>query len=203
MSRTLADYRAREPKEKLARTLTIWTWVVSLLVLGLVTVMGRVTIPVSPTLLSCFSLLPMVNALLNTGTAVALVLALVMIKMGKPLRHQQCMESAFRLSAIFLVSYVVYHFTAGETKFGDLNGDGTLSEAEKSEAGGIRYAYYALLISHIGTAAVGLPFILLAFVYAVTNQFAKHRRIVRWVYPLWLYIAVTGPAVYLMLRPYY
>ena len=203
MSRTLAEYRAREPKEKLARTLKIWVWVVSALVLLLVGVTGRVTIPVSPGLLGYFSLLPMVNALLNTGTAVALILALVMIKLGKPSRHQQCMESAFRLSALFLISYVTYHFTAGETKFGDVDGDGTVSAAEKAEVGGLRTLYLGLLISHIGTAAVGLPFILLTFVLAWTNHFESHRKMARWVFPLWLYIAVTGPAVYLLLRPYY
>ena len=203
MSRTVADYRAREPREKLGRTLTVWVWVATVLVLGLVGVMGRVTIPVSSTLLGYFSMLPMVNAVLNTGTAVALVLALVMIKRGKARLHQQCMASAFRLSALFLLCYVTYHFTAGETKFGDANGDGVLSETEKTEVGTTRFAYYALLISHIATAAIGLPFILLTFVYAITNQFAKHRRMARWVFPLWLYIAATGPAVYLMLRPYY
>jgi putative membrane protein len=203
MSRTLSDYRAREPKERLARTLTVWVWVVSAAVLLLVGVMGRVTIPVSEGLLHYFSMLPMVNAVLNTGTAVALVLAFVMIKLGKPSRHQQCMESAFRLSALFLISYVLYHFTAGETKFGDADGDGIVSAAEKAEAGGLRTFYLALLMSHIATAAIGLPFILLTFVYAMTNQFAKHRRMARWVFPLWLYIAVTGPAVYLLLRPYY
>ena len=76
-------------------------------------------------------------------------------------------------------------------------------EEERAEAGPMRTVYLSILLSHIALAAVSLPFILLSFVYGFTNQTAKHRRIATRVFPVWLYVAVTGPVVYLMLRPYY
>jgi putative membrane protein len=90
---------------------------------------------------------------------------------------------------IFLLSYVVYHITTDPTRFG---GTGT-----------IRTVYFILLITHIIAAAVSLPFILFTFIAAWTNQFDKHRKLARWVFPLWLYVAVTGPVCYWMLKPYY
>jgi putative membrane protein len=98
---------------------------------------------------------------------------------------------------------VTYHFTTPETKFGDLDGDGILSPAELAEAGTMRVVYLLILLSHIALAALSLPFILLTFVYGFTNQLAKHRRLARKVFPVWLYVAVTGPVVYLLLRPFY
>ncbi len=92
-------------------------------------------------------------------------------------------------SASFLLCYVAYHFTTEETKFG-----GT---------GAICYVYYPLLISHIVLAAFSLPFILQTWVYGFTSQVAKHRKMAKWVFPMWLYVAITGPICYLLLRPYY
>jgi putative membrane protein len=92
-------------------------------------------------------------------------------------------------SALFLLSYVLYHFTTPETRFG---GEGV-----------IRYIYFFILITHIILAALTLPFILLTFNRAYTDQFDRHRKMARWVFPLWLYVAVTGPICYLMLKPYY
>jgi putative membrane protein len=92
-------------------------------------------------------------------------------------------------SVVFLLSYVVYHMTNDPTRY---QGDGMA-----------RMIYFLLLISHIIFAAVSLPFILFTFIAAWTNRFDDHRRLARWVYPMWLYVAVTGPICYLMLRPYY
>jgi putative membrane protein len=92
-------------------------------------------------------------------------------------------------SALFLISYVLYHFTTPETRYG---GQGTM-----------RAIYFFFLITHVVLAAVTLPFILLTFTRAYTNQFERHKKMARWVFPLWLYVAVTGPICYLMLRPYY
>ncbi|MEL6718994.1 MAG: DUF420 domain-containing protein, partial [Bacteroidota bacterium] len=111
--------------------------------------------------------------------------------------------AALVLSAIFLLSYVAYHFTNDPTIYGDLNGDGILDDAEKGQIGGMRTVYLVLLLTHIVLAAVIFPFILFTFIRAFTNQFAKHKKIARWVYPLWLYVAVTGPILYWMLKPYY
>jgi putative membrane protein len=106
-------------------------------------------------------------------------------------------------SLLFLLSYVIYHFTTPETIFGDTNGDKILQDAEREAAGAMRGVYLVVLLSHIALAALSLPFILLTFVYGRTNQFGRHRRLAKFVFPVWLYVAVTGPVVYLLLRPYY
>ena len=107
------------------------------------------------------------------------------------------------LSIGFLLCYVAYHFTTPETLYGDANGDGTVDAAEKAATGGMRTAYLLLLISHIVLAGVSLPFILFTFISGWTNRFAAHRRMAKWVFPVWLYVAVTGPICYWMLKPYY
>ena len=133
--------------------------------------------------------LPMVHAGLNTLVALFLILAIVMIKRNNVRLHKLSISAAMICSALFLTCYVAYHFTTAETRFG---GEGTM-----------KTVYFVLLISHIVLAAVSLPFILLTWVYGYTNQFAKHRKMAKWVFPIWLYVAVTGPICYLMLRPYY
>jgi putative membrane protein len=106
-------------------------------------------------------------------------------------------------SFIFLLSYVVYHFTTPETLFGDLDKNGLISDEEKESSGVSRIIYLIILLSHILLAAISLPFILLTFVYGFTNQITKHRRMAKKVFPVWLYVAITGPVVYLLLQPYY
>ena len=88
-------------------------------------------------------------------------------------------------------------------KFGDLNGDGELSQSEISEAGSARHVYLFILISHIALAAISLPFILLTFCYGFTHHFDKHRSLSKKIFPIWLYVAITGPVVYFLLQPYY
>ena len=110
---------------------------------------------------------------------------------------------ALGLSVLFLLSYVAYHFTTPETIFGDMDHDGVLSAAERAAAGTSRTIYLVLLLSHISLAGLILPFILFTFIRAYTNQFERHRRMARWVFPLWLYVAITGPLVYWLLQPYY
>jgi putative membrane protein len=99
------------------------------------------------------------------------------------------MVFAMFLSVLFLLSYVAYHMTNDPTRYG-----GT---------GAMRTVYFLLLITHIVSAAVSLPFILFTFIAGWTNRFAAHRKLARWVFPLWLYVAVTGPVCYWMLKPYY
>ena len=117
--------------------------------------------------------------------------------------HRKMIYIAFGLSLLFLLSYVTYHITMPETIFGDMDHDGILTDAEKLAAGGTRMVYLILLGTHILLAGLILPFILFTFIRAYTNQIAKHRKMARWVFPFWLYVAITGPACYLMLLPYY
>jgi len=169
----------------LEKKLNMLAYVVSVVVLLLVGLMRRVKIETDID----FSFLPPVHASLNALTAVILVVAFIHIKNGRVEQHRKAIYAAMFTSALFLLSYVLYHFTTPETRFG---GEGV-----------VRYIYFFILITHIILAALTLPFILLTFNRAYTDQFDRHRKMARWVFPLWLYVAVTGPICYLMLKPYY
>jgi putative membrane protein len=144
-----------------------------------------------------------VHAVINTLVSIALVIAIVAVKQGKIGLHRNAIFAAMGLSVGFLLCYVAYHFTNAEVLYGDSNADGVLDAAERAAVGGARTAYLVLLISHIVLAGVSLPAILFTFIAGWTNRFAAHRRLSKWVFPMWLYVAVTGPICYLMLRPYY
>ena len=174
-------------------------WVLSAIVLLLVGLMRAVRIPTSID----FSFLPPIHATLNALTAVALVTALVFIKKKQIARHRAAIYAAMGLSVLFLLSYVVYHFTSAEVRFGDVDHNGVVDAAERAAVGGLRPVYLLLLITHVTLAAVILPFILFTFNRACTAQYARHKAMARWVFPLWLYVAVSGPLCYLMLRPFY
>ncbi|MCU0752149.1 MAG: DUF420 domain-containing protein [Akkermansiaceae bacterium] len=169
--------------------------------LGLVGLMRRVKIPLPDGV--SLSFLPPFHAAVNALAAVVLVIALVAVLKGRIALHKRMIMVAMGLSVLFLLSYVAYHFTSHEVKFGDVNLDGMVDEAERARVGGMRSFYLVLLITHIIFAAVSLPFILFTFIAGWTNRFAAHRRLARWVFPMWLYVAVTGPVCYWMLRPYY
>ncbi len=183
-------------KEGVLRTAT---YVFSAVVLILVFVMREVTIPVDWDV----SFLPAVNATLNALTAVALVFSLYFVKVGKFVSHRNANAVALGLSVLFLLCYVAYHFTTPEVLFGDANADGILSDGERLAVSGTRPWYLVILISHITLAGILLPFILLTTVRAIAGKWALHRNMARYVWPLWFYVAVTGPVVYLMLRSYY
>ena len=133
--------------------------------------------------------LPKLHAMLNSLTAVALVLGFTFIRKGNIRYHRFAMVTAIVLSAFFLISYVTYHYQAPPTRFG---GEGT-----------IRGIYYFVLLTHIVLAAVIVPLVLLSVYFAISNQFDRHRRIARWTLPIWLYVAITGVVVYFMISPYY
>ncbi|MCE7055671.1 DUF420 domain-containing protein [Algoriphagus sp. AGSA1] len=133
--------------------------------------------------------LPHLNAVINTAATIALIAGLFFIKRGNIPYHRASMSIAFGLGAIFLVSYVIYHAAAESTTFGG--------------EGAIRGLYYFLLLTHIVLAAVALFPILFAYYYGYTDQLVKHRKVVRFAYPIWLYVTVTGVIVYLMISPYY
>ena len=184
MNDELESWRERAPDEPLARRLRVFVWVVSAVVLLLVGMMQRIRIPLPEGWSTSF--LPSFHAGVNVLVALALVAAVVFIRRGRVLWHRRAMMAALVLSVLFLLSYVAYHLTSDPQRYG---GEGWL-----------RGVYFSLLISHILLAAVSLPFILLSFVAAWTNDFPRHRRLARRVFPIWLYVAVSGPLVHLMLK---
>ncbi len=145
----------------------------------------------------------MINAFLNATTAILLIAAVWAVKNGKYVLHKQLMMVALILSILFLVSYIAHHLFAGEAKFGDSNHDGTVSPDEIVLAGKTRMVYFFILGTHIILAAIILPFILFTTYRALTAEFTKHKKLARITWPLWFYVAVTGPVVYWMISPYY
>lgn len=133
--------------------------------------------------------LPPIYATINAFTALILITAFWAIKNKKVKLHEKLMKTAIILSAFFLVLYVAYHMTSDSTKFG---GEGT-----------IKTVYFVILITHILLSVIVIPFVLITFVRAITNQVELHKKIARYTFPLWLYVAVTGVAVYVMISPYY
>jgi putative membrane protein len=147
--------------------------------------------------------LPKFHAFLNSCTALCLLGAFLFIRQKNEQMHRNLMLGAFVLSSVFLVSYVVYHSQGIHTVFGDANTDGILSEEERMQVGGLRGLYLLVLLSHIALATIVLPLVLFAFYYALSRQIEKHKKLVKFAYPIWLYVAVTGVLVYFMISPYY
>ena len=145
----------------------------------------------------------LVNALLNATVAILLVVALVAVKQQKYVAHKNIMLTALLLSVLFLVSYIAHHLFAGETKFGDTDHDGLVSIAELAVVGNTRAFYFILLATHIILAATSLPFILFTAYRGLTGEYADHKRKAKRMWPIWFYVAVTGPLVYMMIKPYY
>jgi len=143
------------------------------------------------------------NAIINSAVAVLLLAGLVTVKQKKFALHKKIMLGAMTLSILFLVSYICHHLLAGETKFGDINHDGILSDDEKLAAGSLRMVYYFILLTHIPLAAIILPFILFTAYRALIGEYDQHKKLTRITWPVWFYVAVTGVVVYLMISPYY
>lgn len=135
------------------------------------------------------SFLPPIYATTNGITAIVLLLGVIAIKNGKQKLHERLMTFAIALSVAFLVMYVAYHMTSDSTKFG---GEGI-----------IRYVYFFILVTHILLSIIIIPLVLITYVRALAQRFDRHRKIARITFPLWLYVAVTGVVVYLMISPYY
>lgn len=145
----------------------------------------------------------LINAVINSCVAVLLIAALLAVKSRKFVLHKKLMLTAMVLSLLFLVSYICHHLLAGDTRFGDLNHDGLLSDEEKTAAGSTRMIYYIILGTHIPLAGIILPFILFSAYRALTGEFDKHKKLVRITWPVWFYVAITGVVVYWMIKPYY
>jgi putative membrane protein len=170
--------------DKTAKTLI---YIVSFVVFAAVVLLGRVKLEVD--LGFDEHVFAKINAVINSIVAVLLVAGLVTAKNRQYTTHKKIMLSAMVLSLLFLVSYILHHLLAGETKFG---GEGT-----------IRYVYYLILGTHIVLAAIILPFILFTAYRALINENEAHRKLAKITWPIWFYVAVTGPVVYLLISPYY
>jgi len=178
-------YPTTPENKPLAKKLTIAAWIITVAVLLLVGAMRRFKIPTSID----FTFIPPIIAIINTLVAALLIAGLIQIKKKNYQAHQKTMFAALMASALFLVLYVVYHFTTVETTY--CKDDWT------------RTLYYVILFSHIVLAGLSFPFILLTFIKSYTGQFAAHRKLAKRVYPIWLYVAITGPITYLFLQPCY
>jgi putative membrane protein len=143
------------------------------------------------------------NAIINSCVALLLIVALIAVKSKNYKLHRNIMLTAMFLSVLFLISYICHHLFAGETRFGDVNHDGIVTDMEKAAVGSSRMIYYILLGTHIPLAGIILPFILFSAYRALTGEFDKHKKLVRITWPIWFYVAVTGVIVYWMISPYY
>ncbi len=136
-----------------------------------------------------FSFLPPIYATINGVTAVLLVVSYISIKNGNRARHELVNKICLLLSGLFLVMYVLYHITSETTTYGGV--------------GFIRYLYFFILVTHIILSITVIPFVLFTFSRALAGNFERHKRLAKFTFPLWLYVAVTGVVVYLMISPYY
>lgn len=171
--------------EALAKKLNVYAYIITIVVLALVGMMRRYKIDIGID----FSFLPPIHALLNTGAALCLILALINIKKKNVESHRRWINAAMLCSLLFLICYVLYHFTTNETKY---CGEGMM-----------RKVYFFFLLSHIVLAGVSLPFILLTYIKGYCGMVEEHRKMAKWVFPIWLYVAITGPICYLLLAPCY
>ena len=166
-----------------------WIWILSIVIpVAVAALFGvnlrRLGFDVEP-----LTFLPPIYATINGITAILLIAAVIAIKKGNRKLHENLMKTAIACSVAFLVMYVAYHMTSDSTKFG---GEGV-----------IKYVYYFILVTHILLSIVIIPFVLITYVRAITNNFERHKKIAKITFPIWLYVAVTGVIVYFMISPYY
>lgn len=174
-----------EKKNEKVKKYTPWVWILSIAIPVVVAILFLIKIPnIKP-----LTFLPPVYAFINAITAVFLSIAYIAIKRKKIILHERLMKISIGLSVIFLVMYVAYHMTSDPTPYG---GEGI-----------IRSVYYFILISHVLLSIGIIPLVLVTYVRAISKLFADHKKIARYTFPIWMYIAVTGVIVYLMISPYY
>ena len=174
-----------EKENEKVKKYTPWVWILSIAIPVVVAILFLIKIPnVKPLMF-----LPPVYAFINAITAVFLTIAYVAIKRKKIILHERLMKISIALSVIFLVMYVAYHMTSDPTPYG---GEGI-----------IRSVYFFILISHVLLSIGIIPLVLVTYVRAISKLFADHKKIARYTFPIWMYIAVTGVIVYLMISPYY
>ena len=166
-----------------------WIVVLAIVIPLVVAILSRVKLQDFGIEVEPLTFLPPIYASVNALTALVLAIALWAIKSKKRKLHENLMKFAITLSVAFLVMYVAYHMTSDSTKFGG--------------EGAIKYVYYFILLTHILLSIVIIPFVLITYVRAITNNFERHKKIARITFPLWLYVAITGVIVYIMISPYY
>ncbi|MDO1502439.1 DUF420 domain-containing protein [Winogradskyella maritima] len=174
---------------KTSKKYNVWIIILSIIIPIVVAILSRIKLQDFGIEVEPLSFLPPIYATINGVTAVILILALRAIKGGNRTLHERLMKFAIVLSVSFLAMYVAYHMTSDSTTYG---GEGM-----------IRYVYYFILLTHILLSIVVIPFVLITYVRAITNDFERHKKIAKITFPLWLYVAVTGVIVYLMISPYY
>ena len=183
------------------RKAAIWIYSFSVIVFVAVTVLERVTVNVD--LGFDPHLLALINASINTTVSILLIAGLIAAKNRRLTTHKNIMLTAIGLSVIFLVTYILHHLFAGSTLYGDVDKNGIVDAAEKAAAGSMRYVYFFLLGTHILLAGISLPFILFTAYRGLINENTRHRKIAKITWPLWFYVAVTGPVVYWMISKFY
>lgn len=184
--------------DKKARTLI---FIFSIIVFSAVVLLSRVKLEVN--LGFDVHLFATANAVINSTVAILLIIALIAVKAKNYKLHRNIMLAAMFLSVLFLVSYICHHLFAGDTRFGDVNHDGMVTDIEKTALGSSRMIYYIILGTHIPLAGIILPFILFSAYRGLTGEYEKHKKLVRITWPVWFYVAVTGVVVYWMISPYY
>lgn len=147
--------------------------------------------------------LPTVHAAINSLTVFTLASALISVKKGNIKAHRTFMFASLLLGVMFLVSYILYHSNVESVKFGDLNHDGLVDDIERASVGTNRLVYLVILASHILLSIVVVPFVLFAFYYALSGQISRHKKIVKYTYPIWIYVSITGVIVFFLIKPYY
>ena len=180
------------------------SWVIltfSFVVFAIIMFLSRVKLQVS--LGFDIHIFALFNAIINSIVTILLVAGLIAVKQGKYLLHKRIMTTALILSILFLVSYISHHLLAGDTRFGDINHDGILTDEEKLNAGPLRTFYYIILGTHIPLAGIILPFILFTAYRALVAEWPGHKKLARITWPVWLYVSLTGVLVYILISPYY
>jgi putative membrane protein len=177
--------------------------IVSIVVFAAVTVLGKYNLAGRVNLPFDEHIFAFVSAATNATVAILLLAGLITVKNRNLEAHKKIMLAAMGLSILFLLCYIAHHLFAGETSYGETDGIKGLSLAEKNAAGSMRSIYLIILFTHIPLAGLILPFILSAAYRALTGEYDKHKKLVRYVWPVWFYVAVTGVIIYWMIRPYY
>ena len=189
--------------QKNDRKARIIIFTVSIIVFAAVTILGKYNLAGKVTLPFDEHIFATANAFINAMVAILLVAGLLTVKAKHYRLHKSIMLMAMGLSILFLLSYICHHLFAGETMYGETDGIKGLSDVERSAAGSKRSVYLAILVTHIPLAGIALPFILFAAYRALIGEYEKHKKLVRIIWPVWFYVAVTGVLVYMMIKPYY
>jgi len=173
----------------------------SIVVFAAVVLLSKVKLQIDPGFNVHFFAL--VNAMINSCVATLMLLALWMVKTKRYELHKRLMLTSMWLSILFLLSYICHHLLAVDTRFGDINHDGIVTETEKADAGSLRIFYYVVLGTHIPLAGIVLPFILFTAYRALIGEYPEHKKLARITWPVWFYVALSGVIVYVLISPYY